>query len=153
LFNSWKQLDAKAQAFDHIPSSKPVTLTISLSSGFGVPPEFPHAGEATHTGADIMGPPGTPVYATADGVIGRIGWFEGYGNLVEIEHGGSIQTRYALLSSIIAIRGSRVKRGQLIGLMGAIGDANSGRLHYELRLEGRSVNPAPFLRADGFLLK
>ncbi len=152
LFNSWKQLDTKSQAFVAIPSAKPVTLPISLSSGFGVRSDPFRGGAAMHSGVDIPGPVGTPIYATADGIVGRTGWVGGYGNLVEIDHGGAIQTRYGHLSSIIATPGSRVKRGQLIGLMGSTGRSTGSHLHYEVRLEGRAVNPTPFLRTDGYLL-
>jgi len=152
LFNSWKQLDSKPQAVVAIPSSKPVTLPIALSSGFGVRSDPFRGGAAMHSGVDIPGPVGTPIYATADGIIGRTGWVGGYGNLVEIEHGGNIQTRYGHLSSIIATPGTRVKRGQLIGLMGSTGRSTGSHLHYEVRLEGRAVNPTPFLRTDSYLL-
>jgi murein DD-endopeptidase MepM/ murein hydrolase activator NlpD len=144
LFNSWKRLDAEPKGLVAIPSAKPVNLNIALSSGFGVRSD-PFRGGAA-------GPVGTPIYATADGVVGRTGWVGGYGNLVELEHGEGIQTRYGHLSSIIAQPGTRVKRGQLIGLMGSTGRSTGSHLHYEVRLEGRAVNPTPFLRTDGYLL-
>lgn len=152
LFNSWKRLDAQPQGIVAIPSSKPVNLGISLSSGFGVRSDPFRGGAAMHAGVDIPGPIGTPVYATADGVVGRTGWVGGYGNLVELEHGQGIQTRYGHLSEIIAAPGTRVKRGQLIGLMGSTGRSTGSHLHYEVRLDGRAVNPTPFLRTDSYLL-
>ncbi len=152
LFNSWKRLDSQSQAIVAIPSSKPVNLGISLSSGFGVRSDPFRGGAAMHSGVDIPGPIGTPIYATADGVVGRTGWVGGYGNLVELEHGQGIQTRYGHLSEIIATPGTRVKRGQLIGLMGSTGRSTGSHLHYEVRLSGRAVNPTPFLRTDGYLL-
>jgi murein DD-endopeptidase MepM/ murein hydrolase activator NlpD len=152
LFNSWKRLDTQSQGFVAIPSAKPVSLSIALSSGFGVRSDPFRGGAAMHSGVDIPGPVGTPIYATADGVVGRTGWVGGYGNLVELEHGKGIQTRYGHLSSIIAQPGTRVKRGQLIGLMGSTGRSTGSHLHYEVRLEGRAVNPTPFLRTDGYLL-
>ena len=152
LFNSWKRLDAEPKGLVAIPSAKPVSLNIALSSGFGVRSDPFRGGAAMHSGVDIPGPVGTPIYATADGVVGRTGWVGGYGNLVELEHGEGIQTRYGHLSSIIAQPGTRVKRGQLIGLMGSTGRSTGSHLHYEVRLEGRAVNPTPFLRTDGYLL-
>ncbi|MFM7029409.1 MAG: M23 family metallopeptidase [Chakrabartia sp.] len=152
LFNSWKSLDSQAQSNVSIPSAKPVTLNISLSSGFGVRSDPFRGGAAMHAGVDIPGPIGTPVFATADGVVGRAGWVGGYGNLIELEHGQSIQTRYGHLSQIIAQPGTRVKRGDLIGLMGSTGRSTGSHLHYEVRLEGRAVNPTVFLRTDGYLL-
>lgn len=152
LFNSWKRLDQLEQAMVAIPSAKPVSLAVSLTSGFGVRSDPFRGGAAMHAGVDIPGPIGTPIYATADGIVGRTGWVGGYGNLVEIDHGKGIQTRYGHLSSIVATAGSRVKRGQLIGLMGSTGRSTGSHLHYEVRLDGRAVNPTPFLRTDGYLL-
>lgn len=152
LFNSWKRLDQLDQAMVAIPSAKPVSFAIALTSGFGVRSDPFRGGAAMHAGVDIPGPIGTPIYATADGVVGRTGWVGGYGNLVEIDHGKGIQTRYGHLSSIVATAGSRVKRGQLIGLMGSTGRSTGSHLHYEVRLDGRAVNPTPFLRTDGYLL-
>ncbi len=152
MFNSWKSLDSGGQSSVAIPSAKPVTLNISLSSGFGVRSDPFRGGAAMHAGVDIPGPIGTPVYATADGIVGRAGWVGGYGNLIELEHGEGIQTRYGHLSQIIAQPGSRVTRGQLIGMMGSTGRSTGSHLHYEVRLDGRAVNPIPFLRTDGYLL-
>lgn len=152
LFNSWKRLDQLQQAMVSIPSAKPVSSAVSLTSGFGVRSDPFRGGAAMHAGVDIPGPIGTPIYATADGVVGRTGWVGGYGNMVELEHGRGIETRYGHLSSIIATPGARVKRGQLIGLMGSTGRSTGSHLHYEVRLDGRAVNPTPFLRTDGYLL-
>lgn len=152
LFNSWKRLDQLEQAMVAIPSAKPVATAISLTSGFGVRSDPFRGGAAMHSGVDIPGPVGTPIYATADGIIGRTGWVGGYGNLVEIDHGKGIQTRYGHLSAIRAVAGTRVKRGDLIGLMGSTGRSTGSHLHYEVRLDGRAVNPTPFLRTDGYLL-
>jgi murein DD-endopeptidase MepM/ murein hydrolase activator NlpD len=152
LFNSWKRLDQLEQAMVAIPSAKPVSFSISLTSGFGVRSDPFRGGAAMHSGVDIPGPIGTPIYATADGIIGRTGWVGGYGNMVEVDHGKGIQTRYGHLSAIRAIAGTRVKRGDLIGLMGSTGRSTGSHLHYEVRLDGRAVNPTPFLRTDGYLL-
>jgi murein DD-endopeptidase MepM/ murein hydrolase activator NlpD len=152
LFNSWKRLDQLEQAMVAIPSAKPVATAISLTSGFGVRSDPFRGGAAMHSGVDIPGPVGTPIYATADGIIGRTGWVGGYGNLVEIDHGKGIQTRYGHLSASRAVAGTRVKRGDLIGLMGSTGRSTGSHLHYEVRLDGRAVNPTPFLRTDGYLL-
>ena len=68
-----------------------------------------------HAGVDIPGPIGTPIYATADGVIGRAGRFGGYGNLITVNHGKGIETRYGHLSKILVAPNTRVRRGQMIG--------------------------------------
>ena len=125
---------------------------LSVNSGFGVRSDPFRGGRAMHSGVDIPGPVGTAIYATADGVVGRTGWVGGYGNLIELEHGKGIQTRYGHLSSISVTPGSRVKRGQLIGLMGSTGRSTGSHLHYEVRIDGRAVNPIPFLRTSDYLL-
>ena len=151
LFDSWKRLDRLETSMISIPSQKPVD-SVSVNSGFGVRSDPFRGGRAMHSGVDIPGPIGTPIYATADGIVGRTGWVGGYGNLIELEHGKAIQTRYGHLSSISVAPGSRVKRGQLIGLMGSTGRSTGSHLHYEVRIDGRAVNPIPFLRTADYLL-
>jgi murein DD-endopeptidase MepM/ murein hydrolase activator NlpD len=99
-----------------------------------------------HAGIDLAGPVGTPIYAAADAVVGQAGVQGGYGNLVELHHGAGIATRYGHLSSIRVNPGERVRRGQLIGLMGSTGRSTGSHLHYEVRIDGRAVNPLPFLQ-------
>jgi murein DD-endopeptidase MepM/ murein hydrolase activator NlpD len=151
LFNSWKRLDQIQQGMVSIPSVKPVP-SITINSGFGVRRDPFRGGAAMHAGVDIPGPIGTPIYATADGVVGRSGWVSGYGRLIELEHGRGIQTRYGHLSQQVVAAGTRVKRGQLIGMMGSTGRSTGSHLHYEVRIEGRAVNPLPFLRSNDYLL-
>ena len=107
---------------------------------------------AMHAGVDIPGPVGTPVYATADGMVDRAGTASGYGNLVEIDHGRGIQTRYGHLSRILVAPNTYVHRGQLIALMGSTGRSTGPHLHYEVRIDGHAVNPAPFLQNADYLL-
>jgi murein DD-endopeptidase MepM/ murein hydrolase activator NlpD len=151
LFDSWKKLDQLQTGLISVPSQKPIQ-TIAINSGFGVRSDPFRGGRAMHAGVDMPGPMGTPIYATADAVVGRAGWVGGYGNLVELEHGKGIQTRYGHLSSIIAVPGARIKRGQLIGLMGSTGRSTGSHLHYEVRIDGRAVNPVPFLQTSDYLL-
>ena len=151
LFDSWKRLDRLETSMISIPSQKPVD-SVSVNSGFGVRSDPFRGGRAMHSGVDIPGPIGTPIYATADGIVGRTGWIGGYGNMIELEHGKAIQTRYGHLSAINVIPGARIKRGQLIGLMGSTGRSTGSHLHYEVRLDGRAVNPIPFLRTADYLL-
>jgi murein DD-endopeptidase MepM/ murein hydrolase activator NlpD len=150
LFDSWKRLDAQQTSMISIPSQKPVDQ-VSLTSGYGVRSDPFRGGRAMHAGVDIPGPIGTPIYATADAIVGRAGWIGGYGNMIELEHGKSIQTRYGHLSSIQVAPGQRIKRGQLIGLMGSTGRSTGSHLHYEVRLDGKAVNPIPFLRTADYL--
>ncbi len=150
-FDSWKRRDTLNSAIVAIPSAKPVS-DISVNSGFGVRSDPFRGGRAMHAGVDIPGPYATPIYATADGRVGRAGRYGGYGNLVELEHGRGIQTRYGHMSSIVVTPGSLVKRGQLIGLMGSTGRSTGNHLHYEVRLGGRAINPMPFLQTSDYLL-
>lgn len=150
LFQSWKRLDQLQQGIVAIPSQKPVDV-VDFTSGFGVRSDPFRGGAAMHAGVDIRGAHGTPIYATADGMVGRAGRAAGYGNLVELEHGRGIQTRYGHLSSIAVQPGQRVKRGQLIARMGSTGRSTGTHLHYEVRLDGSAVNPMPFLQSSNYL--
>ena len=152
LFNSWKRLDQLQTGIVAIPSQRPVNLDIQINSSFGVRSD-PFSGQrAMHAGVDIAGPIGTPIYATADAIVGRTGWVGGYGNLVELEHGRGIQTRYGHLSQILVAPGAQIKRGQLIALMGSTGRSTGSHLHYEVRLEGKAVSPIPFLQGADYLV-
>ena len=105
-----------------------------------------------HAGVDIPGPLGTSIYATADGIVARAQWANGYGNLVELDHGRGIQTRYGHLSAILVQPGMHVTRGQLIARMGSTGRSTGSHLHYEVRLDGHAVNPMPFLQSASYLV-
>lgn len=107
---------------------------------------------AFHSGVDINGNTGDPIKATADGIVVMAGWMGGYGRMVIVDH-GKYQTRYAHLSSMKVIPGMEVRRGEVIGGMGASGRATGTHLHYEVRVNGIAINPYPFLKrplsADG----
>jgi len=151
LFTSWKRLDQIGQGVISIPSARPVSVFV-FTSGFGLRSDpFRHSA-AMHAGIDLAGPIGTPIYATADGIVSYSGWMHGYGNLVEIAHGKAIETRYGHLSKILVKANTRVKRGQLIALMGSTGRSTGSHLHYEVRLDGHAVNPAPYLQTTDYLL-
>lgn len=145
LFQTWKKLDTSESTVISIPSAHPVA-SLSFTSNYGVRSDPFRGTAAMHAGVDIPGPTGTPVYATADGVIGRAERAGGYGNLVEINHGKGIETRYGHLSKILVAQNTRVSRGQLIGLMGSTGRSTGSHLHYEVRIDGHAVNPAPYLQ-------
>lgn len=151
LFMSWRQLDQLEQGTIAIPSLKPVE-NANFTSGFGVRSDPFRGRSAMHAGIDLAGPTGTPIYATADGVVSRSEYAGAYGNLVELNHGQGIQTRYAHLSRLIAKQGQRVSRGDLIGLMGSTGRSTGPHLHYEVRIDGRAVNPIPFMQGNDYLL-
>ncbi len=145
LFQTWQKLDVLEQSVIAIPSLQPVE-NMRLTSSFGVRSDPFHGAAAMHAGIDIPGPIGTPIYATADGVIGRTGRFGGYGNLITVNHGKGIETRYGHLSKILVAPNTRVRRGQLIGLMGSTGRSTGSHLHYEVRIDGKAVNPMPFMQ-------
>ncbi|TVV75619.1 M23 family metallopeptidase [Sphingomonas solaris] len=157
LFLSWKKQDdfqpgVIRQGTISVPSAKPIRTSVAFTSGFGVRSDPFRGGAAMHAGIDLAGPIGTPIYATADGVVGRAEWANGYGNLVELDHGRGIATRYGHLSKIIVHPGDLVKRGDLIALMGSTGRSTGSHLHYEVRLDGRAVNPVPFLQSADYLV-
>jgi len=152
LFLSWKRLDRFDQVTVSVPSQRPL-VDVEFSSGFGVRSDPFRGAAAMHAGVDMRGPVGTPIYATADGYVGRAGWSNGYGNLVELEHGKGIETRYGHLSKILVQPGQRVKRGDLIARMGSTGRSTGSHLHYEVRIDGRAVNPIPFLQTSDYLVQ
>ncbi|WP_380874397.1 M23 family metallopeptidase [Sphingomonas sp. DBB INV C78] len=153
LFLSWKKMDQIQREVISVPSARPLAdKHISFTSGYGVRSDPFRGGAAMHAGIDLAGPIGTPIYATADGLVGRAQWASGYGNLVELNHGKGIQTRYGHLSQILVKAGQRVKRGDLIAKMGSTGRSTGSHLHYEVRLDGRAVNPIPFLQSSDYLL-
>ncbi len=151
LFMTWKKLDNIQRAVIAIPSTEPVT-SVTYSSYFGVRSDPFRGTAAMHAGVDIPGAIGTPVYATADGIVARAERSGGYGNLVEVNHGRGIATRYGHLSKILVAANSRVTRGQVIALMGSTGRSTGSHLHYEVRIDGQAVNPMPFLQSADYLL-
>jgi murein DD-endopeptidase MepM/ murein hydrolase activator NlpD len=153
LFNSWKKLDQLQDDVIAIPSDKPVKTEVTFTSGFGVRSDPFQHGAAMHPGIDLAAAYGTPVYATADGTVLRAGWNSGgYGNLVEIDHGRGISTRYGHMSAILVHEGDHVTRGQQIGRIGSTGRSTGNHLHYEVRIDGRPVNPIPFMKSTDYVI-
>jgi len=108
----------------------------------------PFSGEGTfHRGVDISAPIGTPVRATADGIVVFSDVQSGYGRLVVIDHGVGMQTWYAHLSRFIAVAGQQVRRGAVVGLVGTSGRVTAPHLHYEVHLGGNAVNPYNYLKS------
>jgi murein DD-endopeptidase MepM/ murein hydrolase activator NlpD len=131
-------------ASNYMPSIWPVMGP--LSSGFGGRHNpFGGAGYEFHKGQDIAAQWGTPVIATADGVVVSACWHKGYGNGIYIDHGNGIETRYGHLSRIDVTEGQQIKRGQQIGLVGSTGRSTGPHLHYEVRINGEAINPLPYL--------
>jgi murein DD-endopeptidase MepM/ murein hydrolase activator NlpD len=152
LFTNWKKLDTLQDGAIAVPSDKPVK-TAAFTSGYGVRSDPFQGRSAMHAGIDLSGVIGTPIYATADGVITTAGYNSGgYGNLIKIDHGRGIETRYGHLSKMTVYAGQRVKRGEMIGRMGSTGRSTGSHLHYEVRIDGRAVNPVPFMKSTDYLV-
>jgi murein DD-endopeptidase MepM/ murein hydrolase activator NlpD len=98
-----------------------------------------------HPGMDIDGERGDIIVAPANGVISKAGWQGGYGNMIEIDHGNGLKTRYGHLSKVDVQVGDAVQRSQPIGLIGSTGRSTGPHLHYELRLNDKAINPRRFL--------
>lgn len=153
LFASWKSLDrdsagrSVASGTVSIPQGMPVHDT-KLTSEYGTRSDPFNGRRRRHKGIDLAGPIGTPIYATADGVVSRARWVGGYGNFVEIEHGGELQTRYGHMSRLAVDANQRVSKGEIIGYMGSTGRSTGSHLHYEVRIAGEAVNPTPFMNSD-----
>lgn len=98
-----------------------------------------------HSGLDLAAPTGTPIYATADGVVTKSGWGRGYGNYVEIDHGNGLLTRYGHASRLLVSVGETVKVNQQIAAVGCTGRCTGPHLHYEVVKNGERQNPATYL--------
>lgn len=152
LFIAWNRLDLLEKASLSIPSLHPVQR-FTYSSGFGVRYDPFNGSAAMHTGVDLTGSHGAPIRATADGVVTRAAYWGAYGKVVEVDHGRGLVTRYGHMSKINVRTGERVKRGQVVGAMGNTGRSTGTHLHYEVRVDGRAVNPKPFLEASADVLE
>lgn len=128
-------------ASEKIPLVLPLKSSFRYTSGFG-----PRWGRM-HYGTDMASSYGTPVYATADGVVKFAGWSKGYGRLIKIQHEFGIETRYAHLSKIRVKVGQRVSRGDRIGDMGNSGHSTGTHLHYEIRENGKAINAMKYIKA------
>jgi murein DD-endopeptidase MepM/ murein hydrolase activator NlpD len=119
-----------------------------LSAGFGQRPD-PLTGEASyHGGLDISTDRGSPVVATADAAVESAEWTGNYGNLIVLDHGLGIKTRYGHLSGFAVKRGASVKRGDVIGYVGATGRTTGPHLHYEILTNGQVINPLQLLASS-----
>lgn len=145
LADSWGKINGAVTKIEvAVPSINPVEI-MKFSSGFGYRNAPTRGASRNHKGLDIPGPVGTPIYATADGIIGRAQWVSGYGKFVEIEHGNAVQTRYGHLSAMNVAPGQRIRKGDVLGYMGSTGRSTGSHLHYEVRIAGEAINPTAFL--------
>lgn len=139
LFNA--RLKAK-----RLPTALPVNADYN-ASGFGQRLDPITGQSAMHEGIDFIAPPGSPIAAAAGGVVIAAEWHHAFGNMIEIDHGGDIVTRYAHSSAMLVKPGDIVKRGQKIAEVGSTGRSTGPHLHFEVRFRGAAQNPARFLQA------
>lgn len=153
IFRAWRNLDTGMAATSAvaIPSRRPIDA-MKLSSAYGMRVHPVTGRLARHNGIDIPAPHGTPIYATADGIVGRAQRLGGYGLYVEVEHGNGIQTRFGHMSSFVVSSGQRVKKGDILGYVGSTGRSTGNHLHYEVRIAGTPVNPLPFVESGELAL-
>lgn len=128
-----------------LPTTLPVKEAF-LGSPFGHRSDPILGQRAMHEGIDFNAETGTPVVAAADGVVLSAGWQSDFGNMIEVEHGDGLTTRYAHLSRLNVKAGSLVKRGERIGAVGSTGRSTGSHLHFEVRMLGVAQNPAHFLK-------
>jgi len=159
LFASWSDLEtggsvtasgdilAAPRSSVAVPSRMPLDA-VAMTSGFGMRNHPILHKRSQHNGVDLAAPSGTPVYATADGLVGMAQWFSSYGNYVQLEHGGELQTRYGHLTSYTVHPGDMVQKGDLIGYVGSTGRSTGPHLHYEVRVAGVPVDPRPYMVAN-----
>ncbi|NOT76545.1 MAG: M23 family metallopeptidase [Cyclobacteriaceae bacterium] len=141
----------KEALFAAIPAIQPIPKknTVVLASGFGFRIHPIYKYRKMHTGIDFAAPIGTPIYATADGVIDNVEVsFTGYGKKVEINHGFGYRTRYAHMHAFVVRNGQHIKRGELIGFVGDTGLSTAPHLHYEVFINGAQVNPVHYFFND-----
>ena len=133
--------------FSGVPSANPNMPSIWPTNGIvSSPYGLRWGGTDFHPGIDIANDMGTPIVATADGVVEYAGWNSGgYGNMVDINHGNGIMTRYGHASQVVVSAGQYVRRGQLIAYMGSTGFSTGPHVHYEVHVNGQRVNPISYL--------
>jgi murein DD-endopeptidase MepM/ murein hydrolase activator NlpD len=154
LFASWQSLDKGGPATPapiakvSIPSRMPLAASVTTSA-YGMREHPVLGGMRRHKGIDLAAPTGTPVYATADGVVERADLFSSYGLYIAIDHGGNLETRYAHLSRLAVAAGERVHKGEVIGYVGTTGRSTGPHLHYEVRVAGQAVNPTAYFSNPG----
>lgn len=128
-----------------MPSIKPVNTRITDTYGNRSNP-FTNRGSEFHKGIDFAGATGTSIKATGDGVVTFAGWQSGYGKVLIISHGYGITTLYGHNSKLLVEKGDKVKKGQIVSKMGSTGRSTGSHLHYEVRVDGKIVNPSKYFK-------
>jgi murein DD-endopeptidase MepM/ murein hydrolase activator NlpD len=147
LENDVGKLGELTDVLEKLPLTSPVD-DISISSGYGFRAD-PFTGlREFHVGIDLRGPIGTPVYATAPGIVSFAGAQTGYGELIEVDHGLGLSTRYSHLDKILVHAGDKVTLHEIVGLMGNTGWSTGPHLLYETRENGQTLNPLNFIEVS-----
>jgi murein DD-endopeptidase MepM/ murein hydrolase activator NlpD len=141
ILDGLDRMNLYRMAVEKAPFAMPLKTSFRYTSGFG------RRWGRMHEGTDFAGAHGSPIYATADGQVIHAGWESGYGNLVKIRHDFGIETRYAHMSKVHVKVGQNVSRGDRIGDMGNTGRSTGTHLHYEVRVNGRAINPMTYIKA------
>lgn len=141
-------LESRLQAL-MVPNSRPVDGPVGSGFGFRADPFSGRA--ALHTGLDFPSEVGTPVHAAAGGVVSLTEYHPEYGNLVELDHGNGLVTRYAHNSKVLVKTGDLIKRGQVISEVGTTGRSTGAHLHFEVLVDGVPQDPAKFLAGGATL--
>jgi murein DD-endopeptidase MepM/ murein hydrolase activator NlpD len=130
---------------DMLPNRSPINAAYNSSSyGWRIDPF--NGNKAFHEGLDFTANTGTPIRAAADGIVSEAVHTPDYGNLVKIQHGSGLETRYAHASKLLVKAGDRVIKGQVVAEVGSTGRSTGPHLHYEIRLNGESLDPRKYLQ-------
>lgn len=147
LYFNMKRMMTLNDIVSAMPLAKPMSVAYRKTSGFGTRVDPFRGTLAYHSGVDLAGPVGTRIAATSDGKVNFTGYRGGYGNMIELGHDFGFATRYGHLSKILVKEGQRVKKGDIIGVQGSTGRSTGNHLHYEVRQNGKLLNPSTFLKA------
>jgi murein DD-endopeptidase MepM/ murein hydrolase activator NlpD len=148
---SIERLDHLGRAVVALPFGRPLSGEVDWTSGFGYRIDPFTRGPAMHTGLDFRAEYGAPVRASGAGQVVAAEYAGGYGNMVEIDHGNGVSTRYAHLASVAVSSGQSVEAGAVLGRAGSTGRSTGPHLHYETRVDGEAIDPQRFLRAGARL--
>jgi murein DD-endopeptidase MepM/ murein hydrolase activator NlpD len=138
-----------ARASRRLPLRHPLGQDAPVTSTFGVRSDPFTRAYAMHTGIDFRADHGALVRATGAGVVAKADYAGGYGNMVEVDHGNGLSTRYAHMSAIMVEEGQRIEPGAAVGRVGSTGRSTGAHLHYETRVTGDAADPTKFLRIGG----
>jgi murein DD-endopeptidase MepM/ murein hydrolase activator NlpD len=151
LETKMNQLEHNIKVYENVFRERGYTPSVwpvvgNLESGFGVRRNpFGGGSYEFHSGQDIDAQTGDPVKAGATGQVTFVGWQNGYGQLIVVDHGGGLTSRYGHLSHIDVAQGQTIERGQFIGRVGSTGRSTGPHLHYEIRINDTPVDPLQYL--------